>query len=370
MSANFLTGPVALRQEVRAAFDAAPVSHRDQAFLERLNQTRSSLRALVNAPQVALLIGSGTLANDAVAAQLTGCAGPGLILSNGEFGDRLIDHARRWNLTFAVHRESWGHAFDWAATRTMAARLRPHWLWAVLAETSTGVLNPLGDLRALAAGSGADLCVDAISAVGLMPVDLADVRFATAVSGKGLAAFPGLAAVFHDGRLADPARIPRYLDLAAYQSADGVPYTHSSNLVAALHGSLSLTDWAMKFARVRRQSCALRAELRRLDVAPLAADAIAAPGILTIPLERALDSGHIAQGLRDAGIEVAWQSGYLRERNWLQVALMGEVDEPALQRLPTALQACQSSSRTRDASQSSFGRPLQRYATRPSREMR
>ena len=70
MKANFLTGPVALKPEVRAAFLAAPVSHREPAFLEMMSRTRASLNALVNASHVALLVGSGTLANDAVAAQL------------------------------------------------------------------------------------------------------------------------------------------------------------------------------------------------------------------------------------------------------------------------------------------------------------
>ena len=337
MNACFLTGPVALRPEVRAAFLAAPVSHRGPAFLEMMSRARASLKALVNASRVELLVGSGTLASDAVAAQLTNTAGPGLILSNGEFGERLIDHARRWNLRFTAERQPWGKAFDWNHVSELAARRRPVWIWAVLTETSTGVVNPLVELLALKETVGADLCLDSVSAIGLMPVDLRGVRLATAVSGKGLAAFPGLAAVFHDGRLANSANIPRYLDLSLYEAADSVPFTHSSNLLAALDCALTLTRWPEKFARIREKSQTLRAALRRHDLAPLAPDAHAAPGIITVAIPDDVSAVEVAVALSRQGIEIASRSRYLQQRNWLQICLMGEFDEAALNLLPGAL---------------------------------
>lgn len=339
MNAGFLTGPVTLRPEVREAFDAPPVSHRGREFVELIARTREALVRLVNAPRVALMVGSGTLANDAVAAQLRALETPGLILSNGEFGSRLVDHARRWKLPFAVATQEWGRAFDWTLVGAIARRCQPRWIWAVLTETSTGILNPLAELRALSEKLNADLCLDAVSAVGLMPVDLAGVRFATAVSGKGLAAFPGLAAVFHDGRLAGAADIPRYLDLAVYETDEGVPFTHSSNLVAALERSLAVTDWPAKFENVRRHSVELRDALREHSLAPLACDEEAAPGVVTLQVRAEMSSVAVARALARKGIEVAWQSRYLRERNWLQIALMGEIDEAALRRLPALLSA-------------------------------
>ncbi len=255
MTACFLTGPVAMKDQVRAAFCAPTVPHRDPAFLASIGEVRGSLASLVNAAHAVLLVGSGTLANDAVAAQIRDFDGEGLVLANGEFGERLIDHARRWDLRFDALRRPWGQAFDWNHARRVAERLRPSWIWAVLTETSTGVLNPLAELRALSTQTGAHLCLDAVSAIGLVPVDLAGVRLATAVSGKGLAAYPGLAAVFHDGRLEHARRTPRYLDLAEYERMDGVPFTHSSNLVSALHCALRAHRLA---GEVRTRRAALR----------------------------------------------------------------------------------------------------------------
>src|SRR5438132_13970002 len=97
---NFLPGPVAMRREVRRAFEQAPESHRADAFLKDFSATQQILCDLVRAPRVELFLGSGSLANDIVAGQLSLECGRGLVLGNGEFGSRLVDQARRSQLKF------------------------------------------------------------------------------------------------------------------------------------------------------------------------------------------------------------------------------------------------------------------------------
>src|SRR5215469_10141429 len=97
---NFLPGPVAIRREVRRAFEQAPESHRGDSFKKDFKATKETLCELTRAKNVEIFMGSGTLANDIVAAQLSQLDGHGLILSNGEFGERLVDHAHRFGLAF------------------------------------------------------------------------------------------------------------------------------------------------------------------------------------------------------------------------------------------------------------------------------
>ncbi len=97
---NFLPGPVAVRREVRRAFEQAPESHRGNDFKKDFHASKQILCDLVHARKVELFMGSGTLANDVVAGQLSLLGRPGLVLSNGEFGGRLVDQARRFNLKF------------------------------------------------------------------------------------------------------------------------------------------------------------------------------------------------------------------------------------------------------------------------------
>src|ERR1043166_3753099 len=68
---NFLPGPVTVRREVRRAFEQAPESHRADAFIKEFQAAKQVLCELVCARKVELLLGSGTLANDVVASQLS-----------------------------------------------------------------------------------------------------------------------------------------------------------------------------------------------------------------------------------------------------------------------------------------------------------
>src|SRR5208283_2404362 len=97
---NFLPGPVAVRREVRRAFEQAPESHRSDSFQSDFQATRRILAEQVNSQKVELFMGSGTLANDIIAGQLSLLGRPGLVLSNGEFGSRLVEQARRFKLEF------------------------------------------------------------------------------------------------------------------------------------------------------------------------------------------------------------------------------------------------------------------------------
>src|SRR5262252_3860940 len=68
---NFLPGPVAVRREVRRAFEQAPESHRAGTFIKDFQAAKKELCDLTKAKSVELFLGSGTLANDAIAGQLS-----------------------------------------------------------------------------------------------------------------------------------------------------------------------------------------------------------------------------------------------------------------------------------------------------------
>lgn len=335
-STSLLPGPVTMRDEVAQAYAAPAVSHRSPGFHDTLRTVRQRLAALSGAADAVVMPGSGTTANDAVGAQLAAEGRHGLMLANGEFGERLVDHARRWGLQFDVVRAEWGRGFEPAALTQAFERARPGWTWFVACETSTGVRNPIEPLRSLCRAHGADLCLDAISALGLQPLDLAGVRLASAVSGKALGALAGLAIVLHDGRLVPAGRIVRSLDLDAYRAADGVAYTQPSPPVAALATALA-RDWPTRFAAVQAADSRLRAGLRAHGFVVLASDADAMPGVVTLALPRSLAASRLARRMERHGYLLAWRSQYLVERNWLQICLMGEWIERALEILPEVL---------------------------------
>ena len=329
---NFLPGPTNIASHVRTAFAEPPASHRGTPFMDEFACTRRRLCELANASDVQILLGSGTLANDVVAGQLSLLTGPGVVLVNGEFGERLVDHAARLGLPHRVHRAAWGEAFDGdRVASALAACPGAAWLWAVHCETSTGVVNSLDALRELARRHRVRLALDAVSSLGSIPVDLRGVHLAASTSGKGLGSFAGLGLVFHaEPPRPAPHRLPRYLDLGLYAAHEGVAFTQSSNLVRALHAALDGSDWNARFAQVQYDGQALRRRLRAAGLRLIAADADASPAVTTIALPRPAEAERIGAAMERAGFRLSYRSAYLLRRGWAQVCLMGDYPREAL----------------------------------------
>lgn len=346
--ANFLPGPVGVHGDVREAFEQGPVSHRSDLFMGDFRATKRMLCALTGAKSVEILLGSGSLANDAICAQISLLGQSGLILSNGEFGDRLIDAATRQKLGFEVCQAGWGEPFDYAEIRRrLEANPSIRWIWAVHCETSTGILNDLEALKALCAEKQVKLCLDCISSIGTVPVRLDGVYLASCVSGKALASFPGLSMVFYNHELQQAPSLPRYLDLGYYAAQQGVPFTTSSNLVYALQTALKRIAWPEKYAQIAEVSVWLRQRLRELGFQIVAPDAHAAPAVVSIALPGDLPSKTIGMRLKKAGYLLSYNSAYLLKRNWIQICTMGEWTREHLEKLPEVMAALAAERRER-----------------------
>lgn len=327
---NYLPGPVSIAEAVMEANSAEPNSHRSQVFMDHFNELRRTLCERVNAPRVQILSGSGTLANDIVAAHLGVLPGRGLLLTSGEFGYRLQDQATRAGLDFDVIRAEEGKTFSRDA---MEDALDGHddyaWVWTVHCETSTGVLHDIDMLRDLCNRHDLKLCLDGISSIGSCGVDLKDVYLATAVSGKGIGSLPGLALVFcREDVDSGDRQLPRYFDLAYYEATQGIPFTISSNAIYALNAALINSDWETRFANVRQWSEQLRSEFEQIGIEVLADKHCRAPHVTTLVLPVAVSSLEIGKLLEDEGILVSYRSQYLMAKNHIQVCFMGECQKP------------------------------------------
>jgi len=336
---NFLPGPVTVRREVRRAFEQAPESHRADSFKADFDATRRVLCELTNSSHVQLMMGSGTVANDAVAAQLALQTGHGLVVSNGEFGHRLVDHAHRSNLRFEALNFPWGAPFDLAMLRQRLGRMHaPTWLWCTHCETSTSVLNDIDLLKQMCAEHGVKLCMDCISSIGTIEVDLSGVYLASCSSGKGLRSYPGVAMVFHNHELTPaPDHLPRYLDLGYYAANDGIPFTFSSNLLHALHASVRNVDWDRRFVDTVETSAWLRMKLAEAGFDLVGTDALNSPAVITFELPPVMNSIEFGRQMQESGFLLSYNSDYLRRKNWVQICLMGEIPREKVTALFNAL---------------------------------
>ncbi len=330
MAFNFLPGPVDCSRQVREVYHSKPCSHRGSAFVEDFQRARSLLCRLLNVRHAEIMMGSGTMANDAVAGQLSLLGKPGLILVSGEFGRRLVKNANGAQLVFHTLEIPEGQAFQrLEIERILKANPGIGWVWGTHCETSTGVLNDLEMYKEMCARRGLRLCLDCIGSIGTVPVDLSGIYLASGTSGKGLASMAGLAMVFHNHALRPaPDFLPSVLDLGIYQEGDGIPYTISSNLVRALLAALDTHDWKKRFENVRDWSTAIRRKLAAIDAPILAPDSCAMPSIVTIALPESHSAEAVGDALKARGVLVSYRSRYLLERNWIQACMMGSEHRP------------------------------------------
>ena len=335
-------GPVAMPAEVVQAFQRPPLSHRSAEFQALMRNVRQRLCDLTNANHCAVMVGSGTLANDVVSAQVSRLNAPGVIVTAGEFGERLLDHANRMGLEYVAVQHGWGEPLDYHRIERALEARSGGWLWTVHCETSTGALADLPRLKTLCAQHDARLALDCISSIAATPVDLRGVWLASGASGKGLAAYPGLGLVFCQ-EIPDPdASLPRYLDLGLHcgdQEGGAVPFTLSSNLLSALDaGAQRQTPELLD--RIEADGRWLREQLRERGFSLVAAESDSIGAVTTIALPGdAVDSERMGCALENLGYHTSYASGYLREHNWLQICLMGDVNRAQLEQLLPVLTA-------------------------------
>jgi len=100
---NLSTGPVHISPEVQKAVCNPALSHRSKEFIQLFDNTTELLCRTFTVQQAYIMSGSGTLANEVMLHQIKMLDAKGLILSNGEFGSRLIHQAERIALNFVKY---------------------------------------------------------------------------------------------------------------------------------------------------------------------------------------------------------------------------------------------------------------------------
>jgi len=339
-SVCLLPGPVTISHAVRDAFHQPAIYHRGPEFIERFVKVRHLLGEMVGGRDVAILNGSGTLANETIAATLAAeknsrdaCQGRGVLLINGEFGERLGRQALRFGLEPHVLSWAWGEPWNLdMVDEALSKEPQGSWVWGVHQESSTGILNNLPGLVKIARKRGMRVCVDAISSLGAVPLDLSEVYLASGTSGKALASFAGAAIVFADketlGHI-DRRAVPSYFDLMAHLSSEGPCYTFPSPTLAALEAALeeysSPSKAQLNYERYRDLGMRVRQELRNVGLTPMAPEQHASPVITTFAPPHDETSLHFVGRCRTWGFSLGGESGYLSQKGYVQIATMGAI---------------------------------------------
>ncbi|KAB2333327.1 aminotransferase class V-fold PLP-dependent enzyme [Cytobacillus depressus] len=314
---SFYPGPVLLHDEIKSALTEEPVSHRSYDFSLTLEKVKKMLVHMSHTKYVHLLTGSGTLANEAMIAQLKSLPGKGLVLINGAFGERLLNQANRWGLYFDTLCNDWGQPFDEKKIAAKLAENNYEWLLMAHGETSTGMLNPLKNLQQLCKEYHVKLCVDCVSSFGALPFSLANVYLATGVSGKAIGTMSGLSFVFSNHEIRENLSLPSYLDLGLYAKGN-IPFTYSSQLLKSLESALSFYKDGNRYTLLKNRYELLLTAEKNGEMTFLTEQGY--PMIVTLKGEE--NSWNMAEDAALSGFDLHYKSAYLTDRDWIQISII------------------------------------------------
>lgn len=315
---NLLTGPVAISEAVMQCWATPPTSHRSENFIKEFNKLSDKLTTIVNCKNVAVMSGSGTLANEAVGFQIGQLQGKGLILNNGEFGRRITAQAEKLHLDFIRYAVPWSESFHTSEIKKIIAENGINWIWMVLHETSTGIWNDYVTIQQIADDSNIKLCIDGVSAIATQHIDFSKVYLATGVSGKALCSYPGLCFVFYNHTIQTSNGIPSYLDIGHYNAAQGIPFTISSNQVAALNCAVTeAQNWLTTNPNLQILSNQLSLIFKENNCTIINTEN-ASPAVVTAVLPQPYSSIELGDYLEKNNCLTGYKSKYLTEKNWIQ----------------------------------------------------
>jgi alanine-glyoxylate transaminase/serine-glyoxylate transaminase/serine-pyruvate transaminase len=342
-------GPSLTSPRVMRAMASPTVSHLDPLMLVLLDEVRARLGRVFGAPDGSFAFavsGTGTAGMEASVANLVREGTRVLVVVTGYFGDRLAGMCERYGATLARLDVPWGRACDPEALER-ALRAAPVDLVAMVhVETSTGVLNPVREMAAIAREHGALVLVDAVTSFGGHELDAGEwgIDACYSCTQKCLGAPSGLAPVMFGPRAIE-RRVPCrsfYFDLSLLQEYwlnRKYHHTMSSALVCALAEALAVVEEEgvpARWARHERNHVAFAGGLEEIGLRLLPPPGERAWTLNAVRVPEGVDEAVVRRHLLEQfGIEIGAGLGPLAGRIW-RIGLMGESSTPRLILLLTA----------------------------------
>jgi len=344
----FTPGPVNVADNVRAAIAREDICHREVDFEYLLRSIEGRLLRLLEIRnhqnyQAVVITGSGTAANEAMLSSVVGDQNI-LIVSNGEFGERLNALSEIHNRNTFLLQFPWGEPLDLGV---FDAYLQDHPIDVIALvhhETSTGMLNPLEAIGALAKANGSVLLVDCVSSAGAEAIDMErdNIAFCSGSSSKAIGSYSGLSFVV--GRTAEFEKLRTLPVKSAYLSlykffefATGrsqTPNTPAVALFFALDQALAniLSESVVdRRAKILRTAATLREGMTKLGLTFLLGPDDMCSVLTTVYLPPDVDINLLRHELRERSIIIYEGKGPLKSRVF-QVGSIGELSETDVRR--------------------------------------
>ncbi len=333
-------GPADIHPRVLQAMAKNTVGHLDPYYLHIMDEMQEMLRGLFcTKNEMTLAIsGTGSAGQEAMVVNLVEPGDSVVVCVNGVFGGRLADMAERAGGEVTRVERPWGEVFRPDDLKDALAQAKPKVVAIVMAETSTGAWQPIEEISDLVHNAGAMLLVDAVTALGGVPVEVDRWNIDAVYSGtqKCLSCPPGLSPVSLSPRAVEAIMNRKhkvqswYLDismLASYWGEDRV-YHHTApiNMTYALHEALRMIHEEGRdacFVRHQRNHELLKRGLGKLGMTYTAEEGHQLPQLNAVRVPEGRDEAVLRRALLDRfGIEIGGGLGAFKGKVW-RIGLMG-----------------------------------------------
>jgi len=339
-------GPSNVEERVLRAMSAQVVGYFDPSLLEAMGEIHRLLNHTFETENRATFPISGT-GTSGMEAALINLIEPGekvLIGYNGFFGDRMSQIVERCGGVPVRLEQEWGRPILPEQVQEALEKDKEITIAALVhAETSTGVLQPLEELREIADRYGTLLLVDAVTSLAAHPVgvDRHGIDVCYAATQKALSAPPGLAPITFSERAVEKTRKRRrkvqsyYLDIALFEQYWGTNrfYHHTPpvSLYYALLEALRIVEeegLEARFKRHRLNHLALVAGLEAMGLEMLVDPPYRLWTLNCVKVPEGVDDAKVrGRLLQEFGIDIGGGLGALKGKVW-RVGLMGVNSTP------------------------------------------
>lgn len=336
----FLPGPTEVLPQVLEAQVRAMIGHRGKGMERLIESLEPGLKTVFQTARP-VYISSSSATGLMEGAVRNGALRRVLSLVNGAFSDRFYRIAQATGLEVDVLAVEWGQV---NTPDSLAQALRSGDYDAVTvvhSETSTGVLNPIRELAAVAHAAGdVALLVDSVSGIAGAEVrtDAWELDFVLTGSQKALALPPGLAFGVANERVLARAERKRdrgtYFDFLEFEKSirkNQTPNTPAVSLFYALDEQLRriagegiANRWA-RHAAMAGSVYAWVAEMRGrgIELEILAPDGYRSPTVTCIRVPASFSGPQVNNAMKDRGYTIATGYGKLKEES-IRIGHMGD----------------------------------------------
>jgi 2-aminoethylphosphonate-pyruvate transaminase len=337
----FTPGPVNVAKNVQMAICKEDICHRETDFDCLLQSIENKLLKLFKIKIIAdyravVITGSGTAANESILSSVVGNKNI-LILSNGEFGERLFNISKIHNKNTFLLEFAWAESLD---LEKIEAYLQKHQIDIVAMvhhETSSGMLNPLEKIGALVKANSAMFIVDCVSSAGAEVIDMekCNIAFCSSSSSKAIGSYSGLSFVV--GKTEEFEKLKNlpikttYLNLYKFydfiKTLSQTPNTPAVHLFFALEQALIniLNEGVSnRYANIRRKANILRQGMLNLGLKFVIDQTKMCSVLTTVYIPSHINVGIFRQKLRNKSIIIYEGKGCFKNRVF-QVGNIGEL---------------------------------------------